>query len=172
MKFNYSVALVLFCVSISSSAADWFYMSKADKMTSQKTESALINSENQLHMNSPYNKKFNFGRLVVRQHPTEGLNVMVSIQEGQMLCQASGDCALSIRFDDDQPIRYIGTKPSDNSSTTIFINDETLFVARIKKAKRILIQFNAYENGSPVLEFSTPISLVWPPNKKQLTDIK
>ena len=163
MKYTrVAAALFLLCTSMAGNAADWEYESTTDQMTSKKSLRADVRSDNVLKMGFPYNKGGNRGTLTIRQHPTYGLDVMVSIDHGQMSCHSFSSCSVSVRFDDDKPVQYSGTEPSDNSSTTIFIKGAG-FIARAKKAKRILVQFTSYQNGSPVLEFSTPTALVWPP---------
>jgi hypothetical protein len=67
-----------------------------------------------------------------------------------------------VRFDDAKPVTYGGTGPADHSSTVIFLSNAPKLIASAKKAKKILIQFNAYHNGAPVLEFNTPQPLEWP----------
>ncbi|AVQ80897.1 MULTISPECIES: hypothetical protein [unclassified Variovorax] len=141
-------------------AVGWNYDSSTDKMTGKKSASAQTVSDNSLSFGFPY-QGVNRGNLIVRQHPQYGLDVLITIDKGQMLC-SSYDCKVSIKFDDAPPVKFSGSGPADHSSQTIFIEGAAKFIASAKKAKKILVQFNAYQNGAPVLEFSTPQPLDWP----------
>ncbi len=138
----------------------WRYDSSVDPMTGKKSSSAAIVSTNSLNFDFPYRGN-NPGVLVVRQHPQYGLDVILSIEQGQILCN-SYNCGITVRFDDGQPVKFGGTEPADHSSTSLFINQPKKFIAAASKAKTVLIQFNAYQNGSPVLEFWSPVPLEWP----------
>lgn len=157
MKKYIALVAVLACTAAN---AQWTYTDSADKMTGKKNFSASVTSDNQLTFDFPY-KGDNWGLLTVRQHPQYGLDVLVSISKGQMLCHTH-ECTISVKFDDGKPVKYSGTGPADHSSTSIFIDNASKFIAGAKKAKKILIQFNAYQNGAPVLEFTTPQTLDWP----------
>ena len=160
MRFGRVItALALMLIGVHAHAG-WDYESSTDKMTGKKSSEAQVTSDNELSFGFPYTGR-NRGFLVVRQHPQYGLDVIVAIEKGQMLCN-SYDCRVSVKFDDGQPIRFGGSAPADHSSTSIFLEGAGKFIASAKKAKKILIQFNAYQNGSPILEFSTSQPLEWP----------
>lgn len=154
------ILLALVAMGGSAQAAGWDYRSDTDKMSGKKNAEALVQSDNKLEFGFPY-KGLNGGHLVVRQHPQYGLDVIVGIDKGQMLCHTS-ECRVTVKFDDAAPVAFGGSPPADHSSTSIFINNASRFIASAKKAKKILIQFTAYQNGNPVLEFSTPQPLDWP----------
>lgn len=147
---------------VQSAYADWEYDASIEKMTGKKNATATITSDNQLSFGFPYAGS-NFGFLLVRQHPQYGLDVVVSIGKGQMLCSSYGGCPVKVKFDNAPPVTFSGNGPADHSSTSIFLDNPQRFIAAAKKAKKILVQFNAYQNGAPVLEFSSPSSLQWPP---------
>lgn len=156
---RFGVAVLLAACS-AAHAVGWNYEESTDKMTGKKSARAQTVSDNSLDFSFPYQGK-NRGYITVRQHPQHGLDVLISIDKGQMLC-SSYDCKVSIKFDDGPPVRFGGSEPADHSSETIFLQGANKFIASAKKAKKILVQFNAFQNGSPVLEFSTPQSLDWP----------
>lgn len=139
----------------------WLATSDTEKMSGKKTSRATVTSENSLAFDFPYAGE-NTGFLTVRQHPKYGLDVIVSIQKGQMLC-GYGGCAINVKFDDGPSTRYGANAPADHSSTSLFLDNAQRFISGAKKAKKILIQFSAYREGEPILEFSTPGSLTWPP---------
>ena len=154
----------------------WQYDQQNDAMTSKASRTASIKSSNSLDLDFPY-KGLNFGHLQIRQHPKWGLDVIFSIDKGQLQCNSYGGCPIEVRFDDAPAVRFSGTEPADNSSDTVFIQGAPKFIALAKKSKRILIRMNVYHGGAPVLEFSSPKTLEWDkpkvtqPNKAMLANI-
>ncbi|NDZ12023.1 hypothetical protein C7T35_15540 [Variovorax sp. WS11] len=154
------ILLAIVAAASGAQAAGWDYQSDTDKMSGKKNTEAQVQSDNRLNFGFPYNGS-NGGHLVVRQHPQYGLDVTVGIDQGQMLCNTM-ECRVTVKFDDAAPVAFGGSPPADHSSTAIFLSNASRFIASAKKAKKILIQFTAYQNGNPVLEFSTPQPLDWP----------
>lgn len=141
----------------------WEYTQETDPMTSKAAKYAKLLSENSLSLDFPYAGK-NYGQITVRQHPKWGLDVLVQVEKGQMLCHSYDEsCKVTIRFDDGPPQRFGGAEPEDNSSTVIFLRDEARFLKEASKAKRILVQATFYQNGEQLLEFKTDKPLGWPP---------
>lgn len=157
-----NVLSTLLLMSITASASAWTYQTDVDKMTNKKTSYALVQSTNSLALAFPYQGR-NLGQLTVRQHPQYGLDVFFSVDKGQLMCSSYSGCDVMVKFDDGKPIRFSGTEPADNSSETIFLNSEKRFIDAAKKAKKILVQVQFYQQGNHVLEFDVPASLVWPP---------
>lgn len=155
------IGLILLAAATASHAGiGWLATSDAEKMSGKKSSKSFVISENSLAFGFPYGGE-NMGFLTVRQHPQYGLDVIVAIQKGQMLC-GYNDCAVNVKFDDGPSTRYGATAPADHSSTSLFLDNTQRFISGAKKAKKILIQFNAYKEGAPILEFSTPTGLTWP----------
>lgn len=146
---------------VATPTSAWDYKSSTDQMTGKKSAQAIMVSDNELDLDFPYTGSQR-GMLIVRRHPQYGLDVIVAIQKGQILCH-SYDCKISVKFDDAAPIRIGGTEPADNSSTSVFLDGPERFITLAKKAKRILVQINLFQNGAKVLEFSSPVPLEWPP---------
>ena len=153
----------------SGAYANWGYSEDTDRMTSKNTTAAAIRSSNSLRLDFPY-KGENYGQITVRQHPKHGLDVIISIDKGQILCSSYSGCPVEIRFDDKPAIRFSGTGPADNSSDTVFLSNAPRFISEAKKAKRILVSMNIYKSGAPLLEFSTTAPLQW--GKKAAEPIK
>lgn len=148
------------CLPLLAQAAQWRYQNYTDQMTGKAASQASVISDNSLSLSSPYAGR-NHGSIVVRRHPTYGVDVLVMVDKGQLLCRPYGQCALSIRFDDGKPQRFTVVEPADHSSETLFITNRTRFITQAKKAKRILVQVPMYQEGEQVLEFSVPVELVW-----------
>lgn len=128
----------------------WSYSNDEDGMSGKRIEYAAVRSENTLSLDFPY-QGAQHGTLAVRKHPKWGSNVIVSIEEGQILC-SSYECPVRIRFDDAQPVTYTGNEPSDNSTETIFLPYS--IANKLKTAKRVKVEMNLYQNGTQVLEFN------------------
>lgn len=140
--------------------ADWEYRESVDKMTGKAGKTASIASDNSLSLDFPYAGK-NHAFLIVRQHPQYGLDVMLQIQKGQILCSSYGGCPIQVKFDDEPPTRFSGTESGDRDPKTIFFQGASKFVNKATKAKKILVQVNLYQAGAPVLEFSAKDVLEW-----------
>jgi hypothetical protein len=121
-------------------------------MTSKETRTARIVSENTVNFDFPY-EGAQQGTLTLRTHPTYGRDVMLSIQEGQFLCRSYEDCTIRVRFDEAQPERWRAIGPSDNSTTVLFLRNESRFVQKLRSAKIVRIQVPVYQEGEPMFEF-------------------
>jgi hypothetical protein len=151
-----------------SASANWSYSEEVDQMTGKAAKYAIVESKNSLELRFPYNGK-NKGRLWVRQHPKHGLDVILEIDKGQILCSNHSGCPIEVKFDDAPPIKFSGLEPADHSRTSVFFQNGRRFIAQAQKAKRMLVQVNLYQSGAPVLEFESPEPLKWspaPPAKK------
>lgn len=144
--------------------ADWKYDESTEKMSGKTQKNAVIESNNSLSLGFPY-AGLNHGTLIVRQHPGYGLDVILQVQKGQILCSSYGGCPIQVKFDDAAPMRFGGSPSADHDSTTIFFDGNNKFISNALKAKKILVQVNMYQAGAPILEFSTTESLKWEINK-------
>lgn len=152
------MAVVFGCAQ--ARADQWDYRVATDKMTGKASNFASITSNNSLSLEAPYSGP-NYGRLIVRKHAQHGLDVLVSITKGQILCPSYSGCSVKVRFGDGQPMTFSANGPEDLSSTTVFLRNAQKFIDQTKKTKSIKIQMNIYQAGGQVLEFESPIPLVW-----------
>lgn len=130
--------------------AAWAYSNVEDGMSGKRIGYAKVRSENTLNLDFPY-RGAQHGTLAVRRHPKWGNDVIVSIEEGQILC-STYECPIRIRFDDAQPVTYSGNEPSDNSTETVFLPYS--IAKKLQTAKRVKVEMNLYQNGTQVLEFN------------------
>lgn len=133
-------------------ADNWTYRSNVDPMTSKASRSAMIRSENTVDFDFPYSGP-QHGTLHIRNHPSHGRDVILSIERGQFLCQSYDDCQIRVRFDEGSPERWNAVGASDNSSTVIFLRNEGRFLQRMRSAKTVRIQAPIYQEGQPIFEF-------------------
>lgn len=159
-----AVAAILTCAA-AAHAGEWKFTTDTDRMTSKVTSTAQLSSENSLDLSFPY-KGRNMGRLTVRQHPRYGLQVILDVEKGQVLCNSFNGCPVLIRFDDKPPHTFNGGESADNNPTIVFILDAKAFIAQASKAHQILVQVNFFQNGAQTLEFRPTRPLAWPATKK------
>lgn len=129
----------------------WMYAESEDPMSSKTSRTASVISANRFEFGFPYGGPQN-ARLTLRRHPRWGNDVVLVIERGQILC-SSYECPVRIRFDDDPPKTFTGTEPADNSSETVFIPGFNAFEARLKKAKKLLVEVNIFQQGTLQAEF-------------------
>ena len=132
--------------------AQWNYQQDSDPMTSAVTRYAQVTSSNTVEFQRPYSGA-QHATLLLREHPRHGKDVIMSIERGQILCRSYEDCNVLVRFDDQKPVTYPGVGPADGSSENVFIRNYSKFLANLKKAKRVRISTEIYQQSSPVFEF-------------------
>ena len=153
------VALVT-ALGASSARTQWRYQFESDDMTGKRIDFAIVESTKSLKLGFPYQGE-NRGRLGVRQSPRHGTDVYLEIDKGQFVCGVS-ECAVLVRFDEQQPVRFTAVRPADHSSTMLFLSPAQRFIASAKKASTIRAQANIFQEGAPILEFNAT-ALEWPP---------
>ncbi len=130
----------------------WAYSSSLDPMTKKESKSATLTSSNTLNFDRPYDGEQR-GTLAIRRHPKEGLDILVFIEKGQITCRSYSGCEVGLVFDDDQPVFAKAWPPRDHATTAFFLANPKRFEARIAKAEKMLVQFDTFRQGSPILEF-------------------
>ena len=135
-----------------NNANNWKYLESDDQMGRGRIKQAQTVSTNTLSFNFPY-QGAQHGMLYLRVHPRYGENVILAIEKGQFLTGIDG-CNVIVRFDDDQPITFWATRPSDLSTTMVFLNNYQQFVKELMRAKKVKIEAPYYQEGNKVLEFN------------------
>lgn len=130
----------------------WKYETDTDKMTSKLQYFAAINSTNTLNFAAPYDGG-STAKITVRNQARKN-EVILTIDKGQFICAVSEGCAIKIRFDNDPAITVRGNEPSDYSSTTLFIDPASKIIMHAKKAKKMIIQAEFYQEGLQNMEFN------------------
>lgn len=134
----------------------WEYHKSIDKMTSKQTKFAQIISNESLDLEFPYEGD-NYGQLTLRYK--DELNIYLTIDKGQ-ISGGYNNNFITVRFDEEKSIKFSYSEPQDGSSNFIFINNETKFLSKLKKAKKVLISLPLYREGNQILEFNT-VDLKW-----------
>ena len=128
----------------------WTYSEDTDKMRGTKTTYAMIESENALEFGFPY--AGGNATLVLRKRATDGLNVVLEIK-GQFTCNSFNDETVAVKFDSGSIERYGCSEPADGSTGVLFINGAGRFVAKLKKAKSVIIEAQFYQQGRQQMQF-------------------
>jgi len=144
-----------------STVSNWSYTNSKDSMSGKGKKTAAVVSQNSLHLSFPYNGS-NHGYLRVRQHPQYGLDVIVSVDKGQILCDVY-TCKLKIRFDRGAVKSFTMLPAADHSSTVVFAKYPEWAIKRLTRADEVSIQVPMYQEGNQVLKFKVEKPLVWPP---------
>lgn len=133
--------------------AAWITDERTDSMSGRITKFASLSSSNSHSFGWPYEGQTR-ARMLLR---TEGKSrdVIVSIDQGQIICHSFTNCRVEVRFDDAPPEKYRGSESADNDSTVVFLSPASKFMAKAAKAKKIKIALVIYQEGVRIFEFET-----------------
>lgn len=135
-----------------SAPSNWTYSEDTDKIRNSSSYFATTTSTNTIHQDPPYDSD-TFMKLTLRKSPAYGVDVILTISSGQMMCPSYEGCSGTIKFDNSpaQRVRFAG--PADNSSDTIFLEGTRAFIAKLKTAKKLVVEKTLYQAGNPQFEF-------------------
>lgn len=146
------VAVPITAAPVAVIGQQWSYDASEEKMSGGKRLTASVESANTVEFDFPYKGPQN-GHVVLRTDPKFGKDVMFRIEKGQILCPSYSGCVVQVRFDDEKPANFAASGAADHSSTVVFLSDYNRFLTKLKKAKRVRIAVNIYQQGNPVFEF-------------------
>ncbi len=130
----------------------WVYTSDKNEMDDTETFYAQIEANDKLSFDFPYGEET--ASLIIRNMSNNN-EVLLSITNGQFLSNLMGDRFIKVRFDEDNAKNISYLDPSDGSTTVIFINEPDKFIARLKTAKRLLIESEFFNEGNRTMKFDT-----------------
>ncbi len=84
-----------------------------------------------------------------------GLDAMLTIEKGQFDCGIDG-CAVAMKFDGGTVERWGMTPSAGLNSKTIFFSSAGNFVARVRKAKKLVIEATFFQSGARQFIFNLP----------------
>lgn len=137
---------------VAPTGQQWTYSVSEEQMTGGMRKTASVSSTNTVEFGFPYAGSQN-GHLTLRTDPRYGKDVIFRIEQGQILCTSYDGCTVQVRFDDEKPTSFSASAAADHSSETVFIDDYARFLAKMRKAKRVRLSLNIYQNGRPVFDF-------------------
>lgn len=129
----------------------WEYRESPDEMGRGTVKQALVLSLNEVQFNFPYHGAQR-GFLHLRIHPKYGKDVILSVKKGQFLCGIN-NCQVAVRFDNGKAQNFTAVGPADHDTTTLFIRGYDRFLAGARKAKKVYIEAQFYQQGTRVFEF-------------------
>ncbi len=131
----------------------WEYEDEEDKMTSKKIYMASIDANELLNLRSPYDG-YVIASLTIRKKA--GItDSYLTVTKGQFLANVVDEQPIKIRFDSTKAETYYCSAASDGDSRFLFINSPGRLIARLKKAKHMIIEAEMYDNGYQLMEFNT-----------------
>ena len=131
---------------------NWSYSTDEDRVRGANTYYARTTSTNSIHQNAPYDDATTM-TITVRRSPGFGRDVLLTVSSGQLMCPSYEGCSGTVRFDRGPAQRISFNGAADNSSDTIFVGNAASFIARLKKARKLVIEKTMYEAGNPQFEF-------------------
>lgn len=114
-------------------------------------KSATTTAKQPVEFGFPYAGQ-QYAKLQLRQHPKHGKDVLFWLDRGQFGCGIDG-CTLGVRFDDGKVQNFTANEPADNSTNLLFISNYERFVGQLRKAKRVQIEAQFFQQGTHVFEF-------------------
>lgn len=129
----------------------WAYETEDEDMGRGKVRYARVRSLNEIEFDFPYAEPQR-AILMLRRHPKHGNDVILSIERGQFLAGLDGT-DVAVKFDNESPRQFHAVEPADHSTTHLFIRGFDRFLAKAKKAKRLKIEAEFYQEGNRVFEF-------------------
>jgi len=129
----------------------WSYSTDQDKIRGGMSYFASVTSTNSVPQDAPYDSATL--RLLVRKSPAHGTDVLVILSSGQLICPSYEGCYGTVRFDSGSAQRLSFSGAADHSSDTIFIDGARNFIAKMKKAQKLVLEVELYQAGRPQFEF-------------------
>lgn len=134
-------------------SSKWEYSDDKDPMRGTTTHFAVLPSENQEDLDFPYGTVS--GHLTVRRRPSDGLQIMFSVDKGQILCSNFSSSHVSVKFDDGPVQNFECSSSSDGSSETAFIESKSRFLERLKRSTHTVVEAEFYSRGRKQFSFDT-----------------
>lgn len=132
----------------------WVYSVSNDEMSGSEAQHAMLASTNRFELRFPY-QGTQFAALMVRRHPRHGIDAMVTIERGQLLCGVSDACTLQVRFDNAPAQQWTFVEPESDDSTVLFFRDGRAFATKLATAKIVRIELKFFQQSPVVAVFDT-----------------
>lgn len=129
----------------------WFYQTTIDKMDGDSSQHATLQSETGITFPFPYDYSDFYLSL---RHRKNNNDFMISCSSCQFLSGIYGDKEYRVKFDDEKPFSVNIYSSSDGDSKIVFLSNEKLLIAKLKKAKTFIIEPEFYESGLKTITFN------------------
>jgi hypothetical protein len=141
---------------VSIPESSWVYAMDTDKMTSKRRYYAGLVATNKLDFAFPYDGgstgALNIGNV------GNGNVVMLLINNGQFL--TGENHPMYVKFDNSAPMTFNSTRTSAVGQNTLLLYPVSKFISYIKKARKMLVRAEFYQNGYQEMEFDVA-ALKW-----------
>lgn len=131
----------------------WSYSEDKDEMRGGTTYYASLTGTNTLNLGFPYGDQQ--GKVLVRQSPQFGFDILLGVDSGQILCNSFSNSHINVKFDDGPIRRYGCTDASDGTNNMIFVQGAKGFLTNLKKSKKMVVEAAFYQNGMQQMTFET-----------------
>jgi hypothetical protein len=129
----------------------WNYTERRDEMRNSSARLASISAEEPIRLAFPYGEST--PELTIRQDPKYGFDIFVTAN-GQFLCRSYDDDVVSVKFDNGPIESWACANAESGSSDIVFISNARSFLAKLKKAKRVVIEADMYDAGRQQMAFA------------------
>lgn len=136
----------------------WKYSEEVDKMEGTTTYFAELPSTNKINFQFPYKGG---SRLAINlRNKGAGNEVFLYLDKGQIMPSLRGEKTMKFKFDDENTVNYAYTTASGAANNYVFIDKKNEVIKKLLKAKKVMIEIEAYNEGLVVFEYDTE-GLVW-----------
>lgn len=135
----------------SDTTPNWSYDTTKDEMTSGSTITAITQATNNFELAPPYDGD-NWAQIQLRRR-RGNTDIIFQIEKGQFMGGVEGT-NIKVRFDENRYSEYYCNPASDYDPTVLFLTDVETFIEHLKKAKKLIIEADIYDNGGQEFEFS------------------
>jgi hypothetical protein len=142
-----------------NSVYNWIYSEQRDEPGDGTTRLAKLEAENTIELDHPYGEQRGF--IILRERSLYGLEVLIGVKSGQILCYGLSSTTLKVTFDDGSIQRFDCTDATDGPSDIAFISDSSRFLKHLKSSKAVTIEAEFFQNGVQQMIFRSE-NLKWP----------
>lgn len=134
-------------------ASKWSYSEQKDEMRGTVTKFAHLDGENAIKLDFPYGEQK--GLIQIQQSGKNGLDVLVGVKSGQIMCNTYQATHVSVKFDEGPIQRIRCTDASDGTSNLVFLSNPKAFLSKLKSSKKLVVEAEFFQNGNQQLVFDT-----------------
>jgi len=137
----------------SAATTQWAYSEHADEMGRGTTKLAQVVSSNTVRFGFPYEGEIH-AAIQLRKSPKYGQDVMLRVARGQFVSSYTKNF-VTVRFDDGELAKFAIREPEDGTTGLLFIrpDDAEFFIRLLRRAIRVKIEADFYQEGPRVFEF-------------------
>ena len=135
-----------------ASVSKWSYSEEPNDIDNNTTYIAQIEANEPLNFKTPYDGGVDVSIMIRNKNRIN--DAMIQISKGQFMTKIDNN-TIRVKFDNEKPITYSYSQPSDNSTTVIFINNASSFISKLKKAEKTIIECEFFDEGVRTMKFET-----------------